>query len=431
MTTPRDDRDLDALLRQPAERLVPPDGSWDLINRRARRRKWAKASAAVAAGVIVVAGAVPAVIAVRHNSDDQSIEIANATPSNHVNSAIKTPKPAVVASSPTPTVSTSAPAPKPVSLAGFKPASLSFISKDYGFLIGPTTSRSAVVAETTNDGESWSGLATVPVNGSKVGIRFASGAIGYVFGSKFFMTEDGGLVWTAEPTPGTSGYIDDLETMDQKVWATVSPCQGCSQVQLYEAPIGDPNLRPVEGVPMLQGSDSTLVVSSQAVYLMVHDSTTKQGQLYASPKGTTWVKRTDPCDGQALGTFGTWSTNGLAALCGQGTGSSSPAKILESDNSGKSWTNVGTTSASGDDMITAGSSTSLVISQDGAGAPYVSTGTSKSLSFTGAQTGTSSMGFVGFINISHVVAITSPADTQHAFMTSHDAGATWTVYRFR
>jgi hypothetical protein len=422
VTTPRDDRDLDALLRQPTERLAPPDGSWELVARRARRRKWAKASASVTAGLIVLAGAVPAVIAVRHNSSDQTISIATPPPSRHVNTTNKSPKPTPAVSGPSPAVSTST---APISLAGFKPASLSFIEPTIGYLIGPTSANSAVVAKTTNDGQTWSGLSKVPVNGSQVGIRF-DGSYGYVFGQQFYVTTDGGLSWTKAPSPG---YIDDLETMNHKVWATVSKCQGCDKVQLFEAPEGDPNLSLVTKVPSLPGNDSTLVVSSGAVYLMVHDKATKQGELWASPNGVSWAKHTDPCNNQSLGTFATWSTNGLAALCGQGSSGSS-AQIWESHNHGKSWTADGTTSAASTAMITAGSDTALVISQGGAGLPYISSGASNSLTFGGAQTGTSSMGFVGFISPSHVVAITAPNDSAPAFMTSLNAGASWTVHPF-
>jgi hypothetical protein len=431
VSTPRDDRDLDldALLRQPTERLAPPDGSWELVARRARRRKWAKASASVAAGLIVLAGAVPAVIAVRHNSDDQTLQIASPKPSHQLTGGPKSPRPIPVVSTASPAVSaTSAP---PVSLAGFKPVSLSFISPDVGFLVGPGV-KSAVVARTTDDGSTWTGLSSVPVDGNNVGIRFANGSYGYVFGKQLYMTSDGGTSWTPEQSPG---YIQDLETMKGVVWATVSKCANCRTVQLYEAPVGDPNFQPVTKVGTLPGDDSTLVVSSRAVYVMGQNKNTQQGVLWWSPNGTKWTQRTDPCAGYAMGTFAAWSTNGLAALCDQGPDGSKPAVVRESDNHGKSWTTVATTPDNDPGMITAGSSTSLVVSPFASvGGPLVTargnSATNSPLHFTSVQTGTPSVGFVGFIDIAHVVAISSPIGSDSAFMTSTDGGLHWSVHTF-
>jgi hypothetical protein len=91
MTRPPNDRDreLDALLRQPGERLSPPDGSWALVTKRARRRKWAKASLSIAAVIVVIAGAVPAIIAVRGNSNDQKLIVSN--PVVYTNTPVLTP----------------------------------------------------------------------------------------------------------------------------------------------------------------------------------------------------------------------------------------------------------------------------------------------------------------------------------------------------
>jgi hypothetical protein len=412
-----DDHDLDALLRQPTERLAPPDGSWELVHRRAQRRKWAKASASVAAGVIIVAGAVPAVIAVRHNSaggGNQSIALADPT-SQRPLSPSSTKKP----SSAPPTATTPA-----VSLAGFKPQSSTFISPTEGFLIGPG-SKGAVVAKTLDGGRSWSPLATLPVDGNNVGIRFAHGPNGYVFGRVYDVTSNGGLSWQTYTSPG---YIRDLETMNDQIWATVSACATCKSVRLWHGTVADPTLQPVTAVGSLPGNEATLVLSTDAVYLMVHDGATQQGQLWWSRNGTSWVTRTDPCDGRVAATFAAWSINGLDAVCGDGTGHAASA-VFASTNHGKTWNQMGHVAVSDPEAIAAGSPTALIVSQGGdKGAPYVST--DGGVHFTASPTGTTSMGFVGFIDPTHVVALSSTFGTDHAFIFSYNGGLTWTTYPF-
>jgi hypothetical protein len=413
-----DDNDLDALLRQPTERLAPPDGSWELVSRRAQRRKWAKASASVAAGVVIVAGAVPAVIAVRHSDHsgggNQSIALANPT-SHRAQSPFSTKK-----ASPAPPSATT-PA---VSLAGFRPQSSTFISPTEGFLIGPA-SDGAVVAKTLDGGRNWSPLASLPVNGNNVGIRFAHGPNGYVFGQVYDVTGDGGLSWQTYTPPG---YIRDLETMNDQIWATVSRCALCKSVRLWHGTVADPTLHPVADVGTLPGNEATLVLSTDAVYLMVHDGATQQGQLWWSRNGTTWVKRTDPCDGRVAATFAAWSINGLAAVCGDRTGGAASA-VFESATHGNHWNLTGHVAVSDPAAIAAGSQTALIVSQGGDnGAPYVST--DGGVHFTATPTGTTSMGFVGFIDPMHVVALSSAFGTDHAFLFSYNAGLTWTTYPF-
>jgi hypothetical protein len=417
VSQPPDDRDLDALLRQPAERLAPPDGSWDQITRRARRRKWAKASASVAAGLVIVSGAVPAVIAVRHNSDDQTLQVAD-TASPHQSAPTSTSLPA-------PLPSLTASAASVGSLTAFKPSSSTFISQGTGFLIG--TSRAATtVAKTTDGGATWAPIAKVPGNGHNLGIRFADSADGYIFGRQLAVTSDGGLTWVPQSAPG---YIDDLETMNGQIWATVRSCQGCGTVSLYSAPVGDPVLQRVTAVPQLPGNDSTLVVSNKAVYLLVQDKSTKQGQLWATPNGSTWTQRGQPCPGYAVARIAAWSTTGLAAVCDQLSYLSTPATVRESTDRGTSWTTQGQIAGVDPDLISAGSVNDLVVTQGGvSGEPYVSTNGGQS--FTAVHIGTQSMGFVGFISPTHVVAISSATGPDRAFLTSHNAGATWTVTSF-
>jgi hypothetical protein len=130
-----------------------------------------------------------------------------------------------------------------------------------------------------------------------------------------------------------------------------------------------------------------------------------------------------------VGRIAAWSTTGLAAVCDQLSYLSTPATVRESTGRGTSWTTQGQIAGIDPDLVSAGSVHDLVVTQGGvSGEPYVSTNGGRS--FTAVPIDTQSMGFVGFISPHHVVAISSATGPDRAFLTSHNAGATWTVTSF-
>lgn len=433
MNSPRDD-ELDALLREPIERLAPPPGSWETVSRKARRRKWAKAGASVAAGVVVLAAAVPAVIAVRHNAGDQTVQIAN-PPSRPVttppHTAATRPAPAGSSTPPSAATTTAVPA----DLVGFVPESVSFISQSVGFLwgsIGP--SHQGVVAQTFDDGATWTRLPAPAVDtaGGRAGdgqIRFGRPDVGFIFGAKYFVTMDGGNTWNQYPS---NGYIDDLETARGRVWALVRPTMLSSTVTLYSATVADPTLRPVGAVPTMHGvpGADSIAVNAHSVDVIVGNTA-----FWNSPDGVRWAAATNPCADQA-GAGSVESTQlttldlgSVIAACGYDQNAGTEQKrVFATTDSGQHWSSaMSDPGASGYlQTFAAGTPSDLILgtSQGGAQITHDGGGTWHPVSANGVA-----LGFVGFIDPGRIVA-TGSDGSAGAFATSDTAGRTWQVYSF-
>lgn len=429
-----DEHDVDALLRRPAERLTPPDGTWEQVARRARRRRWAKATLGVVAGVVVVAGAIPAVIAVRHDSNDQSLQIAS--PSNsgrarpgpsHSPIATSSARPSAVEEPSTPT-----------GPAGFTPTSVSFVSQTVGWAWGSTTHFGpGVVAQTRDGGQTWTALAapqvhmTDPGGSGDYGIRFANGELGYVFGTKLFMTPDAGQRWQPVALPGR---VIDLETMNHRVWALVQPCTSCTTLRLYGATTAAPSaFTPVRGVPdlaapahSLDGREGTIVVARSAVYVMAGSSA-----LWASADGTSWNRVQDPCSANHgfADAVSAWRPNGLVAVCGgEASAGTESKKVFESMNGGANWSTLPAPPDAGyPTSVSAGTPADVVIGlSDGPG--YVTNDAGRTWSTTRPRN--VNLSFVGFISHTRIVGVPSTDVPQRAFLQSDDAGRNWAVTSF-
>jgi photosystem II stability/assembly factor-like uncharacterized protein len=435
-----DDDDLEALLRQQPERLDAPEGSWTQITRRAHRRKWAKATLSVAAGLIVLAGAVPAVIAVRHNSDDQTIQEAG-TPTTTATLPTSSQKPA-----PIPAVSTTPTPPVSTSLDGFIPDSVSFVSQTDGYAWGRISgSTTGVVAHTVDGGSTWTRLAAPPVTDSFARddlagdgqIRFGSGSVGFIYGAKYFVTSDGGTTWVPYSSPG---YIDDLETISGQVYALVRPSKHSPDVSLYSASVTDPTLRQVPGVGVMQsvpGADSVAVndggtVGSPPSVAVIAGSSS----FYYSPNGTTFYPRQNPCVSNAqLGNpqsalLTTLNLRGVVAACGYNIGGGGEDKrVFITTSAGRSWTQTTNPSAAGTlQTLAAGTGTDFILGTT-RGAQITHNGGS---TWIADPANGNALSFVGFISLAHVVALTDRSASTGAggFAWSTNTGKTWTVHNF-
>lgn len=421
--------ELERLLREPVERLAPPAGAWEAIERRARRRRWASAAASVAAVVVVVAGAVPAVIAVRDSSSDAQLA-ANGQFGNHT--------------SPAPGGSeTDRPAPAPTSaLSGYFPESLSFVSQTEGYLWGSAgTSPAGVVARTLDGGRHWTELPAPPVDTeltAKRGaaqIRFASASVGFLFGSQDFITRDAGASWQPFAAPG---YIADLEAMNQRIWALVRPSPGSHVVRLYAATAERPELRRVGGVPVMRGLPGTPEVAGAASIAVSGDHVdviVGSSSFYSSPNGRRWVSRSNPCPSVAGAPRTTLATStdslGVAVACGYDVHGRAEAKQLYvSADSGHKWHPLASQPAARGllQTLSAGSPDDLLIGTSWGGAQVTHNG---GRSWAGVAPSGARLSFVGFIDINHVVAVTDPAGAATgSFATSYDSGRTWTLTHF-
>jgi photosystem II stability/assembly factor-like uncharacterized protein len=403
------DRELDRLLLGSSQSLPPTAGTWEGIRRRARRRRWARAGVVALSGAAVVAGIVPAVLAARGPSDAQRLSISDSLPQ-------------------TVTVDGDA-----GSLRGFVPRSVSFVTQTEGFAWGSRTPDGAgVVAQTLDGGASWQRLAAPPIDATAPddsgdgAIRFSNGVQGYVFGSSYFVTADGGQSWRQLPSPG---HIDALETMNGRIWALVSACQTCSPVRVYSATTADPRLSPVSGVPELHGHTTSLAANGSSVDVLVGDR-----DFWASPNGRRWFRGVNPCAAHApadsANVIASWNLRDVVTVCsGVRNGDSQPKYAYVSTNFGRRWAaqpaspstqgiSLAVTAGNGADYLLGVSRGVASVSHDGA------------RRWRPAQPRGIHIGYAGFISPIDVVAIPSPADPVGAFLYSHDAGRSWTVTRF-
>jgi hypothetical protein len=425
-----DRHELERLLREPIDGLAAPGGAWEQIQKRSRRRRWVSASASVAAVMIIVAGAVPAVIAVRHNSDNATLSLDGSNKTS--------PNPKAT------TTSNPAPAP-PAPLSGYFPESLSFVSGTTGFLWGSSgTSRTGVVARTDDAGAHWTELTAPPVNDGFLDahgaaqIRFVNGDVGFLYGQKDLITTDAGASWRQFAAPG---YIADLEAMNQKIWALVRPTATSHDVRLYSATAIDPQLKLVKAVPVMRSmpgapevaGGASIAVSGDRVDVIAGSSS-----FYSSSNGKRWVSRRNPCQAQVNGApvhtalVTSTDTLGVAVACGYDVQAKSETKQLYiSPDSGGRWQALPTqpTSFGLLQTFSAGSVSDLVIGTTWGGAAITHDG-GRSWAATTAPGG-ALLSFVGFIDVSHIVGVADRASSgAGAFANSTDAGHNWTLTRF-
>ena len=432
MTSP--EHDLDELLRSvDDDRLMPPDGAFERIVGRAQRRKAAKAALAVLSVAVVVAGAVPAVLAVRDTSSDQTVAIAtNGSDSPHPRSSTLTAPPVT----------------RPIpGLVGYFPRSVSFVSQRDGFLWGTvagsrpaTTAAHGVVAVTHDGGATWTPAGGPPVSAvAEPQIRFASPAVGVVFGgSQPYVTTDGGSTWHRYAVPG---HLSELEAMNQRIWALVRPSAGASVVRLYGASVAAPKLRRVGAVPAMTGrrggtdgatGAAAIALSGRSVSVLVGDDA-----FWTSPNAKRWTRGHNPCP-KTLGgrpvvpastLLAAGSSSSLVAACGYGARNGVQTKLVyESSSAGKRWSPASRPPTGGYlETITAGSRT-IIIGNSRGGAVLTR---NNGHTWQPDPANHVDLSFVGFIDTSHVVAVADRADEEvGAFASSTDGARQWSVVPF-
>lgn len=373
------DRDpLDGWLSQQVQPLPPPPGTFELITRRARRRKVRKLAVTVASAAAVaaaVAVAVPGGLLLHLSpskvNEQPVAEGASSTPSTHGSQSSNgsgTPLPTRTTPSGTPSgppsTGTSAHPVPP----NFQPTSVTFVSTSDAWVIGQAGTPGhcadanpyycTSLAHTTDAGQSWQGgpaPKTGPPSGAAgvSGIRFLDGVNGWAFGPQLWVTHDSGNSWQQISTNGQR--VTDLETVNGHAYALWATCSGtsaagfalnCTSYTLMTTAAGSDNWAAV-GNPtsnMTDGANGTsgfIALTGSKGYLVAPD-----GTLYGGPIGKTWSKqgtaRCQPGTPQASGLpsnalFATPSPTSLAMAC-QATAATSPPTIYTSGDSGASWT---------------------------------------------------------------------------------------------
>jgi photosystem II stability/assembly factor-like uncharacterized protein len=421
------DRDLEDLLRSRPEPLRPPPGRWETVRRRARRRRIAKLSAALLSTAVVVAGGLTPFL-LRSNDDNngagQRLTVAGPGPNSAAPTSAGRPTPSSVASSRAPTGPTHLTGPS--ALSGFHPQSVSFVSQAEGFLLGAGTDHAVTIARTADGGTTWSRLPDVKVPSAGTGIRFATPAIGFLFGSRYLVTTDGGGSWTPLSSPG---FISDLETMNGHVYALVTACPTCRRVTLYGASTTSPALKRIPGVPSLVGDAVSVSVAQNSAYFL---DTVKggSGQVWATLDGVKWSQRPSPC-GTTMGLITQWSETGVAAACDVrlfGVGKESKRVFVSTDGA-QTWTPLATppTKVGYINSVSASGPQTVVVGDDQSGLDVTTDG-GRHWTLEGPQM-TNGASFVGFISPTRVVALPKDA-ADRFFTTSYTAGRTWVTTPF-
>jgi hypothetical protein len=464
-----DERDpLDRWLDEQVRPLPPPAGTFELITRRARRRRIRKAvitvtsAAAVAAAVAV---AVPAGLSLQTSptsvnaryaagssatsSGTESLETAGA------HATIKATAPAARASA---TASAAAEPTGPVP-ANFDPVSVTFVSASTGWVIGQagTPGRCAnatnpdictSIARTDDAGKTWAGSpapsTTGPDGASGVsGIRFLDGVNGWAFGPELWVTHDEAKTWTKINTNGAR--VTDLETVGDRAYALFATCgrntvsslgfaYPCTSYTLMTSLAGSDTWTPVGSATSgltNDGDDTSAVIAlyGSTGYLVAPD-----GAVYSGPLGGSWQKVSTP----GTCTPGMPATDGLssrvaialasstkvALACEAGGPDQSPA-VWRSDDSGVTWTAAGWPSG------TTGAPTSLAATSTGA----LVLATSKGIwvldgqswiaaNVTGSGAPSGGFTYVGMTTAGQGVALPGDTGLHEVYMT-FDGGRTW------
>jgi hypothetical protein len=353
--------DLDSWLGERIDPLSPPPGTFELIKRRARRRKLAKLTITASAAAVVVAAAVtvPQVVNLTVTPGPttgaaQAGQSSPAAPTTSTGSRVES--------------SSSAPMyqPAPGKVPGnFRPTSVTFVGLHTGFVIGQAgtpghcaTSFCTSVARTDDAGRTWTGvpapLAGVPDGAAGVSqIRFLNTSHGWAFGPELFATHDGGQHWTRVDTHGLR--VTSLETVGDRAFAIFASCSGqglefagrCTSFTLYSSPASADDWAPVGGpTTALKGRSASVVLTGSRGYLVGPD-----GSLYAGPvDGSAAWRRAGALpascdvgpaqlDGQPSGVMlGAVNAVRLILACtSAGPGSKQQKLIFSSADSGASW----------------------------------------------------------------------------------------------
>jgi hypothetical protein len=457
---------LDRWLDEQVQPLSPPPGTFEMITRRARRRKVRKLAVTVASAAAVAAAAIVAVPALTSMHLTTSSVPVNPAAGQSAASHSVTQQPSGTASretspspsqTPSPAGSASAVSPPagPVP-ANFQPSSVTFISTDKAWVIGQagTPGKCAnanpfictSVAWTSDAGKTWHG-APAPNTGAPNGptgvggIRFLDGINGWAFGPELWATHDAGHTWHQVPTGGLR--VTGLEAADKRAYALFASCSGtdaqsyalrCTSYTLMTATANSDNWvaagQATTGLTDAGNLTSAYIaLAGSAGYLVAPD-----GTLYSGPLGGAWQRSgklpclpgTPQASGLPYGALLAVAAHShhLTAVC-PGITPTQLSKVYTS-GSGASWTQQPMTAWG--NLTDPGVPTSLTAAPDGTlvlatthGLYMLPAGGSQ---WKAAAAPSFSFSYVGMTTDSQGVAL--PADTtRHEIWMTFDNGLTW------
>jgi hypothetical protein len=459
---------LDSWLDEQVQPLSPPPGTFEMITRRARRRKIRKltvtvvSAAAVAAAVVV---AVPALTSMNLTTSSVPVNPAagqstashsvSQSPSGTASRETSSPSPSET-SSPASSASAVSPPAGPVP-ANFQPSSVTFISTDNAWVIGQAgtpgkcantnPSICTSVAWTGDAGKTWHG-APAPNTGAPNGptgvggIRFLDGIDGWAFGPELWATHDAGNTWRQVPTGGRR--VTDLEAVGNRAYALFASCSGTSAFSYADrctsytlmtatadsddwAPAGQATTGLTDG-----GNGASITLTGSDGYLVAPD-----GTLYSGPVGGAWKRAgTLPCLTGLLQPSGLprgmlFAVAGgaphLTAVC-VGPAPNEPSRVFTSGD-GASWTQQ--PAAAWGSLSVPVDPTSLAAAPDGTlvlatshGLYVLPAGSSQWKAAIAANAPSGGFSYAGMTTDSQGVAL--PADTtRHEIWMTFDGGLKW------
>jgi hypothetical protein len=455
--------DVDAWLSQRIEPLPPPPGTFDLIKRRARRRKYRRLAITAGTAAVIVAAAVtvPQVVDLPVlNPNPTAAPVAGA---GHPNSA----RPAASSTSGGASVSASSAVKAPPPVPGnFRPTSVTFVGADTGWVIGQgltpghcATQFCTSVARTDNAGRTWTGV-PAPMAGAADGaaglsqIRFLNLKDGWAYGPQLFVTHTGGKTWAPVDTGGLR--VTDLETVGNRVFALWASCTGngpafavnCTRFTLYSAPAGGGSWAAVgtstTGLTDGQASEAAqLVLTGSRGYLLA-----PSGALYAGPVDGSgpWTRVSSlvascpvgpaRADGQPTGALlGAVNARNLILACASASSGTNPSVstqhkfIYSSPNGGMSWLQMGTAPAAGVAFSLAASPSESVVLATDQGIDLLPTGEIdwQMASLKGGSPA-GGFGYVGMTTDEQGIALPADPSAGTVWFT-FDGGQTWAPSR--
>jgi hypothetical protein len=374
--------DVDAWLSQRIEPLPPPPGTFDLIKRRARRRKFRKLAITAGSAAVIVAAAVtvPQVV---------NLPVLNpkptAAPVAGAHNATTSPP---ASSSTSGNASAAASSAVPTGLGpvpgNFRPTSVTFVGPRTGWVIGQALTPGhcasqfcTSVAVTRDAGKTWAGV-PAPMAGPADGasglsqIRFLDLKNGWAYGPQLYATHTAGKTWAQVDTGGLR--VTALETVGDRVFAVWASCTGdgpayavnCTRFTLYSALASGGTWAPVgastTGLTNGAASEAAqLVLTGSRGYLLAPG-----GELYSGPVDGSgpWTRVSSlvaSCpvgpargNGQPTGALlGAVNTSDLLLACVSASSGTSPSVstqqkyVYSSKNGGRSWAQMTTAPAAG------------------------------------------------------------------------------------
>jgi hypothetical protein len=406
-----------------------------------------------AGGIMLVAGFAAAGCSSKTHSTSAgssapaSTPIASSAPA--VSSAASTPatSPAVSTAASTPATSPAAPpsSADAVSLAGFKPASVTFVSATQGFVLGAQTCATGTcttLASTVDGGSTWTYAAAVPaaITGSNPAVskvRFATKNDGWAFGPQLWSTHDGGRTWNQQATPGP---VSDVEASGGVAYALEASCgtEPCVQGdRLLQTPVSSDAWTAISG-PKLADGPGSLAPHGNTVWVVVNGGGTSTFDMVVG--GSAWHRLANSCAaaGADLALVGVApvSTTQLFELCAGDPGAGSETKVVlfSADGGAHATATSAAPARGGLASGIAAASTTVVAVPAASGASYVYRSADGGHTWgTPLNQGDGGVGYfdVGFTTATQGVAVYgNPAQGSSSLLMTHDAGATWKPVTF-